>query len=122
MAKLSHGTNYLEVGVEQTTAVREQNSTPFTAGVTLLLCKELHPQDTTPSFSVGVQHNCAIWHGGAVYCWGDGTYGQLLPPTTSAAALDVIVGRTNSCALYDDNTAQCWGDNTNDISNHPSIE
>lgn len=62
---------------------------------------------------------CAVQVGGAVYCWGDNTYGQLLGSTESksavalkaegiqATAVGVMSGST--CASLQSGTTRCWG-------------
>lgn len=73
--------------------------------------------------AVGIHHSCAV-SGGKLFCWGDGSNGQLgngdyvngLVPTAVAGQLAhstitaVSVGRSHSCAIAADK-AYCWGKN-----------
>jgi len=62
---------------------------------------------------------CAVQVGGAVYCWGDNEYGQLLGatgaysnialPAAGIAASAVAVGRKTTCALLTSGAVNCWG-------------
>jgi len=47
-----------------------------------------------PAFAVGARHNCAIFGGGAVRCWGDNSAGQLgrPPPFDPLAVYSVDLG------------------------------
>ncbi|HEY8924415.1 MAG TPA: hypothetical protein VIU64_08545 [Polyangia bacterium] len=78
-----------------------------------------------PSFAVGARHDCAIFGGGAVRCWGDNSAGQLgrPPPFDPLAAYSVdlgagrraagiYAGQFHTCAILDDFAVKCWGDNS----------
>jgi alpha-tubulin suppressor-like RCC1 family protein len=69
--------------------------------------------------SVGPTHVCAA-NSSNVYCWGQGTYGQLgnnlaTDSTTPVAVnsitntLSIAVGQSHSCAVLTDGTGRCWG-------------
>lgn len=73
---------------------------------------------------VGLNHACALGRDGAVYCWGEGSSGQIgdaqftarptpvavaLPPGTAAAQLSA--GGDHSCAITSAGAAYCWGSN-----------
>jgi len=78
------------------------------------------------SLTVGDSVACGLAAGGAAYCWGDQTYGELgngvsadgkssLPvrvtgPLTAAATFtQVSAGGTHVCALVTGGSAYCWG-------------
>lgn len=73
----------------------------------------------------GYRHTCAlIADGGAVYCFGQGTQGQIghgyfldtAIPTAVVGlsnAITVTAGSAHSCALIADGTVRCWGANAN---------
>jgi alpha-tubulin suppressor-like RCC1 family protein len=81
---------------------------------------------TVTALSLGVNHACAIADG-AVFCWGNNTYGQLgtgsLNPTDVPLAVDtsgVLAGKTvtavtagvySTCVIAD-GEAYCWGQNS----------
>lgn len=77
------------------------------------------------SLGAGANHTCAV-AGGAAYCWGLGTSGQLgntsgtsvgIPvavtttATTPASAVQIAGGSVHSCALFD-GRPWCWGTGT----------
>ena len=70
----------------------------------------------------GFAHTCAVLGSEDVWCWGQGSSGQLgnnlftgstVPVAASGltGATDVAVGRFHSCASVSDGTARCWGIN-----------
>lgn len=74
------------------------------------------------SISVGGQHTCAIGQDDTLWCWGDGSYGQLgtemsesrLTPTPVVGAArwsEVDVGDAVTCGVMLDRRARCWGTN-----------
>ncbi|MBK7829347.1 hypothetical protein [Nannocystis sp.] len=94
-----------------------------------MLTPVIIPNGETPTqIVIGVAHACAIVTDGSVYCWGDGTNGQLgdgrcmnvdaapqypaknIPPVRAVAA-----GRYHTCALVADykRAVWCWGSNVN---------
>jgi alpha-tubulin suppressor-like RCC1 family protein len=89
------------------------------------------------SFSLGVEHTCALYNGGYVRCWGDNTLGELglghmnfegnskpyqLTNATGGAAGPITfvgsggvtalaAGNNFTCAVLSDGSVQCWGTN-----------
>ncbi|KQO98182.1 hypothetical protein ASF30_08975 [Leifsonia sp. Leaf264] len=73
----------------------------------------------TASFSDS--HICAVTTAGALFCWGNGDYGQIgnddtrrsVTPTPvhnlGSGVSSVAVGGTQSCAVTDAGAALCWG-------------
>src|SRR5574341_1143381 len=74
------------------------------------------------SLSAGILHNCAVAAGGAGYCWGDNSYGQLGIGSTSRRAaptavtggltfrvVSVAKGSLMTCGVATDSLAYCWG-------------
>ena len=73
--------------------------------------------------STGFGHTCIVAVGGAAYCWGDGSAGQLgtgsLAPTYWPSAVagglvfaSVSAGGYHTCGLTTSGAAYCWGDNS----------
>jgi alpha-tubulin suppressor-like RCC1 family protein len=73
--------------------------------------------------ATGVTHTCQIRSGGALYCWGANTSGQLgdgsrtshLVPTPAATGLTLVAvtaGSDHTCGLNASGSAYCWGANT----------
>lgn len=70
--------------------------------------------------TVGHSHACALVEGGAVYCWGEGSQGQLgrgswddsLVPVRVAGvttATQIVGGVMHTCALLSSGQVLCWG-------------
>ena len=85
---------------------------------------------TFVSVSAGEAHSCGVTTSGAVYCWGEGTAGQLGATTLGTCAywkcatspvrvqsteqfIEVAAGREHSCALSTSGAAWCWGSDSN---------
>lgn len=75
------------------------------------------------SVTTGAAHTCALKAGGAAYCWGDNTFGQLGTGTAASHSTPVNVagglvfsaltaGATHTCGLTTGGAAFCWGDDT----------
>ena len=73
------------------------------------------------SNGISYGHRCAITSVGELYCWGEGSYGQLgngsntsvhSPSKVSGSHtfIDVDVGQRHTCAINSSNEAYCWGD------------
>jgi len=80
------------------------------------------------SVSAGGLGACALSAAGAVYCWGDNSYGEIgdgtvgtgggpvktpvALPTLTSGVTAVSVGLDYACALLSGGTVDCWGDNS----------
>ena len=90
------------------------------------------------TIEAGGDHTCAITQGGAAYCWGGNTAGQLGDGTNTDRPYPVSVrgglafrsvdaGDRHTCGVTRDGLAYCWGDNqygelgdgSSGPSNHP---
>jgi alpha-tubulin suppressor-like RCC1 family protein len=80
---------------------------------------------TATAVSAGGTSACAITTGGAVYCWGDNTLGELgngssllsspypVPvPALTSGVTALSAGYSWVCALLEGGTVDCWGDNS----------
>lgn len=88
------------------------NSTPVPVSLTGLEVSKI---------SVGAAHVCAVTTGGAAYCWGKGTDGQLgngswinsnLPVLVSgfgSGMADISAGALHTCGLTTGGAVWCWG-------------
>ncbi|HEX5435707.1 MAG TPA: Ig-like domain-containing protein [Gemmatimonadaceae bacterium] len=75
------------------------------------------------AISAGSEHTCALASGGAAWCWGENSAGELghgADTTDSDQPVAVAggfrfsaisAGSTHSCAVSVDGAAYCWGDN-----------
>jgi alpha-tubulin suppressor-like RCC1 family protein len=79
---------------------------------------------TFSKLAAGRRHTCALTAGGAAYCWGQNTTGQLGDGSTINRTTPTLVsggtaftaiapGNFTTCALATDGTARCWGGNDN---------
>ena len=82
------------------------------------------PTTAFVTLDAGESQACALTSGGAAYCWGSNSYGQLgdstatprttpvavhMPPSTTFST--VTAGRYHDCALTSLGQAWCWGSN-----------
>ncbi len=72
--------------------------------------------------TAGRDHTCATNSNGEVFCWGDGSLGQLGRGTTSTCSppgnaettttvIDLVAGEYTTCAQRSGGGIDCWGDN-----------
>lgn len=72
------------------------------------------------SVAVGESHSCAVARSGEVYCWGNGSYGEVTGKDRSSSknpvrvdgitdAVEVVAGFTYSCARTRKGRVACWG-------------
>ncbi|HEX3827013.1 MAG TPA: hypothetical protein VHV82_07060 [Sporichthyaceae bacterium] len=79
------------------------------------------PLSGVSAVTAGGLHTCALFAGGAVYCWGYNNYGELGNGTIGeragavtglpAEAVAITAGGNHSCALLATGAVYCWGDN-----------
>jgi alpha-tubulin suppressor-like RCC1 family protein len=74
-----------------------------------------------PTIAAGSSHTCVVRVDGGVWCWGNGTLGQIGDGTSAMArsvpvpvqklprALGVVAGGVRTCALTLDRALWCWG-------------
>jgi alpha-tubulin suppressor-like RCC1 family protein len=76
------------------------------------------------SLAAGAAHTCGVTPGGAIYCWGLNTSGQLGNGTRRTSPAPVLVagghrfsqvtaGAQHTCGLTDGGSIYCWGQNRN---------
>jgi hypothetical protein len=70
------------------------------------------------AIAAGRNHSLALM-GGAVYGWGDNTFGQASPPPGLTNAVAIAAGYLHSAALCSNGTVVVWGDNTFGQTNVP---
>lgn len=91
--------------------------------VALFLVAAANATAAMPTLAAGASHSCGLADSGAVYCWGDNSFGQLGDGGTATTALPVKVvglpiaasgiaaGRDSTCAMLEDRSVWCWGAN-----------
>jgi len=76
------------------------------------------PVGSFDGVALGVQHLCAIEHGGSVLCTGNNSYGQLDAP--SGAFSSLAAGGDLTCGIKTDGSLACWGANYAPLPPPPS--
>ena len=67
------------------------------------------PSDDFAAVSGGTAHICGLLSDGTVLCWGDGTEGELSPPT-GVKFRSIYGGDTYTCGIrFDGMAVVCWG-------------
>ena len=96
----------------------------------------LEPDNDWQQVSAGGSHTCALKNSGALWCWGNNTYGQTgqaeVGNQTVAAHIDsdtsfreISAGANHSCAISVEYQIHCWGLNVEGqlgIANIPPIK
>ncbi|MDE0882750.1 MAG: hypothetical protein OSB21_09160, partial [Myxococcota bacterium] len=107
-------------------------------GGPLIANGEQEPLDAL-KIAVGKDHSCALSQGGDVFCWGENSGGQAVPPLiigetpvspinfpTQVAGLsdviDVVSGARHSCALLRSGVMKCWGDDLTMALGRPDLD
>lgn len=83
---------------------------------------DIGPNNPAQSISAGEVHTCALSADRTVWCWGNGSSGQLgnggigsssrpLKVSNLTTATAVSAGGNHTCALLEDATVWCWGNN-----------
>jgi alpha-tubulin suppressor-like RCC1 family protein len=75
------------------------------------------------AIAVGPEFSCGLTSGGAVLCWGDGSYGALgdgmiadrsftpvAVKTLGSGAVQLSLGKRHACVVTSTGAARCWGD------------
>ena len=85
------------------------------------------------SISAGSAHFCALDEQGTVYCWGDGTWGQLGNSSRTSSIgragrvssfqqfRQVVAGSTHTCALTTGGYAYCWGSDASGVMGDATV-
>ncbi len=87
------------------------------------VCASVNTQPLWSTVGIGGGHACAVTQQGALYCWGDNTFGQVgdgtntqrRSPVRIGTATDwffAAVGAFHSCAIKQNGKLYCWGQNS----------
>ncbi|MEZ5321283.1 MAG: hypothetical protein R2698_04250 [Microthrixaceae bacterium] len=89
-------------------------------GSVQVLRSRVRPPSTASSVAMGERHACAVVSGGAVRCWGAGSFGQLGNGTTQigsgsepvrgvVAPTVIAAGDDYTCSVEGSGAVMCWG-------------
>ena len=118
LPQIDPGARFVFVDVGQTsTCALTEDGTPHcwdgSAGLKSYEPGRYHTTGKFESISAGVEHHCGITSKGPLYCWGDNSFGQVVPFGGRHKAVSVDWGK--SCSIREDGSAGCWFNNSSQL-------